>query len=87
MTREEIIQMAEDCGIVHQYYEIPISRKGIVTVESQTGRLLKFAKLVAELEREACIKILNDYRINRASTDIGLILLQNVKQIRARGEK
>jgi hypothetical protein len=52
MTKDEIIQMAEDCGIVHQYYEIPISRKGIVTVESQTGRLLKFAKLVAELERE-----------------------------------
>jgi hypothetical protein len=38
-------------------------------------------------EREACIKILNDYRINRAPTDIGLILLKNVKQIRARGEK
>jgi hypothetical protein len=55
MTKDEIIQMAEDCGIVHQYYEIPISRKGIVTVESQTGRLLKFAKLVAELERERLV--------------------------------
>ena len=51
MTNNEIIQMAEDCGIVHQYYEIKVGKK-IVTVESQTGRLLKFAKLVAELERE-----------------------------------
>ena len=51
MTKDEIIQMAEDCGIVHQYYEIKVGKK-IVTVESQTGRLLKFAKLVAELERE-----------------------------------
>jgi hypothetical protein len=27
MTKDEIIQMAEDCGIAHQYYEIKVEKK------------------------------------------------------------
>ena len=80
MTKDEIIQMAEDCGIVHQYYEIPISRKGIVTVESCTDRLLKFAKLVAEIEREACAALCS---ATAARSDAEAI----AEAIRARGEK
>jgi DNA/RNA-binding domain of Phe-tRNA-synthetase-like protein len=87
MTKDEIIQMAEDCGIVHQYYEIPISRKGIVTVESQTGRLLKFAKLVAELERErianACENIAEEFAFEPHDPDP----MYCAEAIRARGEK
>ena len=60
MTKDEIIQMAEDCGISHRYYEIPVSKKGVVTVESCTDRLLKFAELIAEMEREACAKVLDE---------------------------
>jgi hypothetical protein len=87
MTREEIIQMAEDCGIVHQYYEIPISRKGIVTVESQTGRLLKFAKLVAELEREACAELCENIAEEFAFEPHDPDPMYCAEAIRARGEK
>ena len=62
MTKDEIIQLAEDCGIAHQYYEIKVGKK-IVTVESCTGRLLKFAKLVEEIEREAILKYLINERV------------------------
>ena len=80
MTNNEIIQMAEDCGIVHQYYEIPISRKGIVTVESCTDRLLKFADLVAEFEREACAALCSATAAGRDAEAIE-------EAIRARSEK
>jgi hypothetical protein len=87
MTKDEIIQMAEDCGIVHQYYEIPISRKGIVTVESQTGRLLKFAKLVAELEREACAELCENIAEEFAFEPHDPDPMYCAEAIRARGEK
>jgi hypothetical protein len=79
MTKDEIIQLAEDCGIAHQYYEIKVGKK-IVTVESQTGRLLKFAKLVAEIEREACAALCS---ATAARSDAEAI----AEAIRARGEK
>ena len=86
MTKDEIIQLAEDCGIRHRYYEIPVSRKGIVTVESCTDRLLKFADLVAEMEREACAKVCEELvlaYVGNASATAN----QCATAIRARGEK
>ena len=85
MTKDEIIQMAEDCGIRHRYYEIPVSKKGIVTVESCTDRLLKFADLVAETEREACAKVVEADGLARG--DEGLVLIKAAGRIRARGDK
>ena len=66
MTRDEIIRMAEDCGISHRYYEIPVSKKGVVTVESSTHRLCQFADLIAQQEREACANVCEDLIGTRA---------------------
>ena len=85
MSRDEIIQMAENCGIAHRYYEIPVSKKGVVTVESCTDRLLKFADLVAKQEREACAKLVEADGLARG--DEGLVFIKAAGRIRARGEK
>ena len=80
MTRDEIIRMAEDCGISHHYYEIPLSKKGVVSVESCTDRLCQFAKLIAQQEREMCATICEEMGIEGYGTiAIGMT-------IRARGE-
>ena len=86
MTKDEIIQLAEDCGIAHQYYEIKVGKK-IVTVESQTGRLLKFAKLVAELEREACAELCENIAEEFAFEPHDPDPMYCAEAIRARGEK
>ena len=63
MTRDEIIRMAEDCGISHRYYEIPVSKRiCVVTVESFTHRLCQFAELIAQQEREACAKLMETHK-------------------------
>jgi len=48
MTKEEIIEMAEKAGYIY----LPL-----VTRTIELNELKLFAKLVAEKEREACIKI------------------------------
>ena len=51
MNREDIIRMAEDCGIPE-----------FENNESQAENIMRFAALVASAEREACAKFIeHDY--------------------------
>jgi hypothetical protein len=74
MTREQIIQMAEKCGIPE-----------FENNESQADNILRFAALVAAAEREACAQIV-DANAKQCGTAIRLILESNAAAIRARGE-
>ena len=49
MTRDDIIDMAEECGIPE-----------FENNESQADNILRFADLVAAAEREACASIIDD---------------------------
>jgi hypothetical protein len=49
MTRDDIIRMAEECGIPE-----------FENNESQADNILRFADLVAAAEREACASIIDD---------------------------
>ena len=50
MTREDIIRMAEECGIPE-----------FENNESQANNIMRFAALVASAEREACAKVCDDH--------------------------
>lgn len=47
MTREQIIRVAEMCGVMAGY-------------EGEPDRLLKFASVMAATEREACAKLVGE---------------------------
>ena len=49
MTREDIIRMAEECGIPE-----------FENNESQAENIMRFAALVASAEREACAEVCDD---------------------------
>jgi hypothetical protein len=81
MTRDDIIRMAEECGIPE-----------FENNESQADNILHFADLVAAAEREACAEVCHDY-----ATRHGLkgddnekaqawMMLQCAAAIRARSE-
>ena len=75
MTQDEIIEMAEQCGIdPHDMCEDP--RIAINNLEA-------FAKLVAAKEREACAKICDEWA-NGMSSEPEMV--EMAKEIRARGE-
>ena len=67
MTQDEIIEMANQAGIVSP-------RMVINTLES-------FAKLVAQHEREACVKVAYYYSMHDQDTPAGI-----ADAIRARGQ-
>ena len=52
MNREDIIRMAEKCGIPE-----------FENNESQANNIMRFAALVASAEREACAKLCEEMRI------------------------
>ena len=54
MTREEIIQMAKQAGFVE--YELDDG-----TTDACDKRYEAFARLVAEVERDACAKMCEEY--------------------------
>ena len=72
MNREDIIRMAEECGIPE-----------FENNESQVNNIMRFAALVASAEREACAKLCDDL-----DDDIvdGLAGWQYAEAIRARGQ-
>ena len=72
MNREDIIRMAEECGIPE-----------FENNESQAENIMRFAALVASAEREACAKLCDDL-----DDDIvdGLAGWQYAEAIRARGQ-
>jgi DNA-directed RNA polymerase subunit F len=78
MTQDEIIEMARQAGV----------RDDEITFEfSQYKYLDRFAKLVAEKEREACAKIVEE-NANRCGVDTvaWMLLASNAQAIRARGQ-
>jgi hypothetical protein len=75
MKQDEIIQMAEQCGLPE-----------FENNESQALSLVMFAKLVAAKEREACAKLVDDNAkacINNSMAQ--MVLYANATAIRARG--
>ena len=86
MTRDDIIRMAEECGIPE-----------FENNESQADNILHFAALAAAAEREACAKIADD-EANDAMTagehnpksnaawNISMTAKRVADAIRARGE-
>ena len=75
MTREEIIEMAEQAGFLD--YELDDG-----TTDAFDKRYEAFAKLVADKEREACAKVCEEYAIGLERNYSEII----ADKIRARGE-
>lgn len=74
MTRDDIIRMAEKCGIPE-----------FENNESQADNIVRFAALVAAAEREACAKIVDDSQ--DGITFIGDRHVTVATAIRARGNQ
>ena len=75
MNREDIIRMAEECGIPE-----------FENNESQAANIMRFAALVASAEREACAVIAETPVFGEAD-DITMEAKDRVaKAIRARGQ-
>ncbi len=83
MTQDEIIEMAEKCGVAFASEEYPDIWQTYMHVGKK--ELKAFAKLVAEKEREACAKVCDDYDVaedvNTCDTAEGIAIA-----IRARGK-
>jgi len=74
MNREDIIRMADQCGIPE-----------FINNESQADNILRFAALIAAAEREACAKVCDDELKEWGifDSDVGDVS----KAIRARGNQ
>jgi hypothetical protein len=75
MTQDEIIEMARQVGVNatgNEYWPFFIEE------------LEAFAKLIAEKEREACAKLVEEYETNNDIADTWLNIVSEV--IRARGQ-
>ncbi len=77
MTQDEIIEMANKAGCV-SYTKPPM--RAVVGASMTFAQLEAFAKLVAEREREACAKLIED---KYYAIDGDLVIAE---AIRARGE-
>lgn len=84
MTREEIVQMARESGMVPQSYEPRI----VDVLALQT--LERFAALVAAAEREACAKVCDATYYQHIGPQFGEVrhgIAACAAAIRARGEQ
>jgi len=81
MTRDEIVQMAWDCGILMRSHNN----------QEEPTKLERFAALVAAAEREACAKVCEemvDYApVDKTQRNYNKAYEACVAAIRARGEK
>jgi hypothetical protein len=75
MTQEEIIEMAKQAGMDYLQYLSPEAFEKVVA----------FAKLVAQHEREACAKVCEMY-INERNDEARKTATKCVIDIRARGQ-
>ena len=81
MTREDIIKLAREAGLVYGSDEKPL------------GSVIRFAALVASAEREACANLLLNVDLSPMDADHRLqswtatVLLNFSDAIRARGER
>jgi len=90
MTRDDIIRMAHEAGWsgIYSQWVSPIEREHL-TVPVTMGQIERFATLVAAAEREACIKLIEDFSKTtmvpvRDTWVMGLIAGANA--LRARGQ-
>ena len=84
MTKEEIIEMAQECKLIGMHPHLD----GIYT-----EALIAFAKLVAEKEREACAEICKKHadvyaglEQNPTTKSAWAACIDNLDAIRARGQ-
>ena len=65
MTDIEILQLADQCGVVavtkHEWYGKQFKHTDDL-LDGDAAALVIFAKMVAEHEREACAQVVNDDR-------------------------
>ena len=72
MTRDDIIRMAESCGIPE-----------FENNESQADNIMRFAALVAAAEREACAKVCDEFAARDKLSNYYAVA---ANAIRARGQ-
>jgi hypothetical protein len=75
MTQDEIIEMARQAGMDYLQYLGPEAFEKVVV----------FSKLVAEHEREACAKVVENILLAEGA-DVDDVLLRLSEDIRARGQ-
>ena len=90
MTKDEVIALAEKCKLavlIHSQWTHEIKEFTVVdyVVEGDLGSLMQFADLVANAEREACAKVVENILLAEGA-DVDDVLLRLAEDIRARGQ-
>ena len=86
MTQDEIVEMAKQAGMHYRKFEDEFANANTDGVDTQS--MEAFAKLVAEKEREACAKLVNDNAKACTNNSMAqMVLYSNATAIRARGEQ
>ena len=90
MTKDEVIALAEKCKLavlIHSQWTHEIKDFTVVdyVVEGDLGSLMQFADLVANAEREACAKVVENILLAEGA-DVDDVLLRLAEDIRVRGQ-
>jgi hypothetical protein len=90
MNKDEVIALAEKCKLavlIHSQWTHEIKEFTVVdyVVEGDLGSLMQFAKLVADAEREACARVVENILLSEGA-DVDDVLLCLAEDIRARGQ-
>ena len=90
MNKDEVIALAEKCKLavlIHSQWTHEIKEFTVVdyVVEGDLGSLMQFADLVANAEREACAKVVENILLAEGA-DVDDVLLRLAEDIRARGQ-
>ena len=90
MTKDEVIALAEKCKLavlIHSQWTAEIKEFTVVdyVVEGDLGSLMQFADLVANAEREACAKVVENILLAEGA-DVDDVLLRLAEDIRERGQ-
>ena len=90
MTKDEVIALAEKCKLavlIHSQWTHEIREFTVVdyVVEGDLGSLMQFADLVANAEREACAKVVENILLAEGA-DVDDVLLRLAEDIRVRGQ-
>ena len=90
MNKDEVIALAEKCKLavlIHSQWTHEIKEFTVVdyVVEGDLGSLMQFADLVANAEREACAKVVENILLAEGA-DVDDVLLRLAEDIRAMGQ-
>ena len=90
MSKDEIIQMAVECGIIpwtkHEYIG---NKKFTATddgLDGDAASLVQFFQMAVAYEREACARVCNEIAIKPSNVILG-VAVACADAIRARGNK